>query len=104
MAETPRYKPKILPHKKKIGKIKEMTAFTYIKEKARMTEGCSRCCDCPLSITKNGYGIPCRKFESQYITDAIAVVELWASTHPDNSTDTVKLSEAEEQIRKYIQN
>lgn len=55
----------------------------YLREKARMTEGCNiNCCSCILGVNENGKGVSCYKFEAEYLAEAIALVQKWSDEHP----------------------
>ena len=61
----------------------EMTASEYLREKARMTEGCKMVCEwCLLHSYNNGNGDGCRYLEYKHPEEAIAIVQKWAQEHP----------------------
>ena len=55
----------------------------YLREKARMTEGCNiNCCVCILGVDKNGKRVSCYKLEAECQAEAIAIVQKWSDEHP----------------------
>lgn len=57
-----------------------MKAVDYLKEKARMTNNCDTCRNCPLDNVENM--MTCMKFESDYPEKAVEIVEKWAKENP----------------------
>jgi hypothetical protein len=74
-----------------------MKAVEYLKEKARMTNGCGSQCNpvrCPLSSDNtaiNGIGLSCTLFEKRYPEKAVEIVEKWAKENPPKTYLSVLL-------------
>lgn len=57
-----------------------MNAVEYLRERTRMTKGCTReCSDCPLARDTR---FKCIELESKYPEKAIEIVERWSIEHP----------------------
>ena len=59
-----------------------MKAIDYLKEKARMTNNCDTCRNCPLDIEKNEKNLTCVKLEGNDPVKAVEIVEKWAKENP----------------------
>ena len=57
-----------------------MKAVDYLKEKARMTNNCDTCRNCPLDNVENM--MTCIVLESKYPEKAVEIVEKWAKENP----------------------
>lgn len=57
-----------------------MKAVDYLKEKARMTNNCDTCRNCPLDNVENM--MSCVILESNYPEKAVEIVEKWAKENP----------------------
>ncbi len=61
----------------------EMTALEYLRKKAKATKKCkTRCVDCLLFDSNNGYECDCASLEYEHPEEAIAIVQKWAQEHP----------------------
>ena len=68
-----------------------MKAIDYLKEKARMTNNCDTCDECPLDIEKNEKNLTCVKLEGNDPVKAVEIVEKWAKEHPPKTYLSVLL-------------
>ena len=59
-----------------------MNAIEYLKEKARMTNNCDTCRNCPLDIENNEENLTCVNLESNDPVKAVEIVEKWAKENP----------------------
>ncbi len=66
-----------------------MKAVDYLKAKARMTNNCDTCRNCPLDNVENM--MSCVILESKYPEKAVEIVEKWAKENPVKTYLTVLL-------------
>lgn len=59
-----------------------MDAVEYLKKKAKVTNYCNGCHNCPIKKAADEVGMLCEIFEYEEPEKAVEIVEKWAAEHP----------------------